>query len=216
LLATLSFVSCAAQTPFLADVSSLGDPKLWSLTNVERLAAPDEAGRRAVTLAPIGGNGSGSNVGLATVAGLTFSEGAIDVDLRGNGETSASFVGIAFGLTDAAHYEAIYFRPFRFRSTNPLERSHAVQYIAWPANTWEVLRQRSPGVYESAIDPVPDPAGWFHARIEVERSAIRVFVEGSSKPTLVVQRLTGASGSVALWVDSQPAAFANLQVRARQ
>ena len=172
-----------------------------------------EDGKQVLRLAPIGGNRKGSNIGMALVAGVTCAEGAIDVDLRGQGEGSASFVGVAFGVEDASRYEAVYFRPFRFRSTDAVERSHAVQYVAWPEHTWEALRAQFPGVYEAVIAPVPDPAGWFHAHIEIGYAQVKVFVDGAAQPTLVVNRLRHARGGVALWVDSQEGSFASLRIR---
>jgi hypothetical protein len=208
----LFLASCAGPTAIHPDISKLDDPAMWLVANADSHASSD-AGKRQVRLAPIGGNRKGSNVGLALVAGLSFAEGAIDVDLRGRGDADPSFVGIAFGVADPARYEAVYFRPFRFRSADAVERSHAVQYIAWPDHTWEALRSRSPGIYEAAIAPVPDPGGWFHARIEIDRTTVKVFVDGAAKPTLVVDRLRTAAGGVGLWVDSQAGSFANLEIR---
>jgi hypothetical protein len=193
------------------DVTRIDDARAWQVINAEAHTAIDHE-RRTVALAPVGGNRKGSNVGLALVTGVTFAEGAIDVDLRGQGEANASFLGIAFGVTDPAHYESVYFRPFRFRSQDPVERTHAVQYIAWPESSWEALRTRSPGVYETAIAPVPDPAGWFHAHVEIGRTTVRVFVDGAPQPTLVVHRLRSNGGGVGLWVDSQEGSFANLEI----
>ena len=210
-IAMLLLAACAGSTARRPDVSRIGDARIWNVVNGESRVAV-EAGRSVVTLAPVGGNHKGSNVALALVAGVTCTEGAIDVDLRGGGEAGASFVGIAFGVADPGRYEAVYFRPFRFRSSDAVERSHAVQYIAWPEHSWEALRARSPGVYETAIAPVPDPAGWFHAHIELGRTTVKVFVDGAAQPTLVVQRLRGEAGGVGLWVDSQPGSFANLQI----
>jgi hypothetical protein len=210
--AVLFLVSCAGRSAIRPDVTTIGDAGKWSVVNVEPRVAVED-GKHVLRLAPVGGNRKGSNVGMALVAGVTCAEGAIDVDLRGGGEASASFVGIAFGVADARRYEAVYFRPFRFRSADPIERSHAVQYVAWPEHTWEALRAQTPGVYEAAITPVPDPAGWFHARIEVGRTTVKVFVDGAAQPTLVVNRLAGANGGVGLWVDSQEGSFANLTIR---
>jgi len=204
-------VACAGETAIRPDVTRIGDAAAWSVSNAETHAAVED-GKQVLKLAPVGGNRKGSNVAMAIVSGLTFAEGAIDVDLRGQGEASASFLGIAFGVADGSKYEAVYFRPFRFRSTDAVEHSHAVQYIAWPENTWEALRTRSPGVYEAAIAPAPDPAGWFHARIEVSRTTVKVFVDGAATPALVVQRLAAANGRIGLWVDSQEGSFANLRV----
>jgi len=208
----LFLISCAGQSAIRPDVARIDDATTWSVVNAESHVALED-GKQVVKLAPIGGNRKGSNVGLALVAGVTCAEGAIDVDLRGQGEASASFVGVAFGVADATRYEAVYFRPFRFRSADAIDRSHAVQYVAWPEHTWEALRARAPGVYETAIAPVPDPAGWFHAHIEVGRDTVKVFVDGAAQPTLVVHRLRAASGGVGLWVDSQEGSFANLQIR---
>jgi hypothetical protein len=210
--AVLFLVSCAGPSAIRPDVARIGDATGWTVVHAESRVAVED-GKQVVKLAPVGGKRKGSNVGMALVAGVTCAEGAIDVDLRGQGEGRASFVGIAFGVADATRYEAVYFRPFRFRSTDAVERSHAVQYVAWPEHTWEALRAQSPGVYETAIVPAPDPAGWFHAHIEVGRATVKVFVDGAAQPALVVHRLRTDRGGVGLWVDSQEGSFANLEIR---
>jgi hypothetical protein len=173
-----------------------------------------EDGKRATRLSPTGGNMKGSNVAMALVDRSEFGEGTIEIDLKGNGNGQASFLGVAFSITDGKNYEAVYFRPFNFQTADAGHRAHAVQYVAWPEHTWEELRTRAPGVYESAVDPVPDPARWFHARIEVTQTKVSVFVDGAKKPCLVVDRLgSPRRGRVGLWVDSQEGAFANLQIR---
>lgn len=209
-IAALCLLACHA--PALAPHAP--DARSWTLVNGEATATVDE-GMSALRLAPHGGNKKGSNIALAVAHGVEFTTGTIEVDLKGNGEAQASFLGVAFGAGagDGASYEAVYFRPFNFRAGDAPHRAHAVQYIAWPEHTWEALRTATPGVYESAIDPAPDPARWFHARIEVAPATVRVFVDGSAQPCLAVDRLASATkGSVALWVDSQQGAFANLKV----
>jgi hypothetical protein len=211
---TVLMMSCAGSSSVVRpDVATIDDARAWTVANAESHAAV-EAGKHVLRLAPIGGNHQGSNVAIAMVSGLTMERGSVDVDLRGRGETDASFLGIAFGVADASRYEAIYFRPFRFRSQDPVDRAHAVQYIAWPEHTWEALRKRAPGVYEAPIAPVPDPAGWFHARIEIDRTTVKVFIDHAVQPTLVVSRLRTVPGGIALWVDSQEGSFANLEVTA--
>jgi predicted methyltransferase len=60
---------------------------------------------------------------------------------------------------------------------------------------------------------VPDPASWFHAHIEVGSDQVRVFVDRSQRPCLVVSRLrTPDRGGVGLWVDGYEGSFANLRV----
>ena len=166
-----------------------------------------------VRLKPHGDPAVGSNIGLALVNNLKFSEGTLEIDLRGGGKQEPSFVGLAFGVVDTKTFEAVYFRPFRFADDNPEARSHAVQYVAWPEYTWERLRREKPGVYEAAIQPVPDPAEWFHVRIHVTKQQVSVSVEGSANPCLVVDRLAHRTGDVGLWVDSMPGAFRHLRIQ---
>ena len=206
-------LSCAGGKEIVPDLSKINDATTWSVTNGEpHFAAEDGIG--VARLFPPGGNRPGSNVGMALVEGVEFSEGTIDVDLKGQGPERASFLGIAFGLADERAYEAVYFRPFNFASDDPSHRGHAVQYIEWPEHTWEALRTQSPGVYEAAIEPVPDPAGWFHSHIEVTKRTVSVFVNNAEEPCLVVNRLgSRESGRLGLWIDSAEGAFANLRIR---
>ena len=123
-----------------------------------------------------------------------------------------SFLGVAFHALDNKQLEGIYFRPFNFRADPPF-KTRAVQYISWPENTWQKLREQKPGVFENAVHPVPDPDGWFHARIEVEAKQVRVFVDNSAESSLVVERLTDRNtGGVGLWADIFDGGFANLKI----
>ncbi len=138
--------------------------------------------------------------GLAILDGITLSTGVIEFEVRGKNILQKSFVGVAFHGADEKTYEAVYFRPFNFKNEDPVRRSHAVQYISHPEFTWPRLRQEKPGMYEKPINPVPDPDGWFRARLVVSKSTVDVFVNGSSKTCLSVDRLTDRTdGWVALW-----------------
>jgi hypothetical protein len=204
---------CASLRP---DLGRFGEPGKWAVLNGETGTAVED-GVRVARLAPIGGNHQGSNFALAVVPRLRFREGVIEVDLRGNGEGRGSFLGIAFGVVDATTHEAVYFRPFNFRAADPDHHAHAVQYVAQPDFPWDRLRAERTGVYEKPLDPAPDPAAWFHARIEVTARHVTVFVNRASEPSLSVDRLAPArDGGVALWVDSQPGAFANLKIEPRR
>ena len=200
-------------TAFAPDLGKVGDATVWRVTNGEVRAA-QENGRLVVHLSPIGGNRKGSNVAMALVEGVEFAEGTLEVDLRGDPAGKASFVGIAFGATDGETHEAVYFRPFNFRSEDPARRVHAVQYVAWPEYTWERLRTEKPGAYEAPVAPVPDPLGGFHARVEVTATRVTVFVDGAERPCLALDRLGGRAGKgkVGLWVDSQEGSFADFRI----
>jgi hypothetical protein len=153
--------------------------------------------------------------GVAYVPGVEFANGTIQLDIRGKDVPQQSFVGIAFHGVDGTTYEAIYFRPFNFRTTDPARRLRAVQYIAEPAYPWQRLRAEHPGVYEQPVNPAPDPTGWFPVRVVVAGSQVSVFVGDATQPSLVVNRLSErAKGLVGLWVGNTSGGdFANLRIR---
>lgn len=190
------------------DLGRLNDAESWRLIDADASVEGP-----VVQLKPHGDPAVGSNIGLALVQNLKFSEGTLEIDLRGAGQHRASFLGLVFGVADAKTFEAVYFRPFRFVDDDPDTRSHAVQYVAWPEYTWEKLRKDKPGVYETAIQPVPDPAGWFHVRIEVTKQKVSVWVDGGTQPCLVADRLGRREGDVGLWVDSMPGDFRDLRIQ---
>ena len=152
--------------------------------------------------------------GVAYLQGVEFTNGTIECDIRGKDVQGESFVGIAFHGVDSATYDAIYFRPFNFRAADSARRVHAIQYISHPTYTWQKLRAEHPGAYERAVDPVPDPNGWFHVRIVVAGSQVRVFVAEATTPSLVVDRLSERKeGLVGFWVGNASSGdFANLRI----
>lgn len=143
-----------------------------------------------------------------------FSEGSIEFDLRGRNQLQKSFVGLAFHIQNDSVYDAIYFRPFNFRPEDTSRQSRAVQYISSPKNHWFTLRTAFPGKYENKVQPVPDPDGWFHVRIEVAGQEVKVYVNNSEMPSLSVTKLSSTtSGRLGLWVGNQSdAGFANLEI----
>jgi len=206
--ALLCVAVLSAQGSLAPDLGRVNDAKRWRVIDAD---ASEEGS--VLRLKPHGDRAVGSHIGLALVQNVKFSEGTLEIDLRGAGKQETSFLGLAFGVADARTFEAVYFRPFRFADDDPEARRHAVQYVAWPEYTWEKLRKDKPGVYEAAIQPVPDPTGWFHARIEVTKQKVSVSVDGSAQPCLVVDRLGHRQGDVGLWVDSMPGAFRNLRIQ---
>jgi hypothetical protein len=212
ILLTWSSVVTAKEQVITPDLSRINDGKSWHVINAD-YASATEAGRSVARLKAKGKPTTASNVGLALVEGLEFTEGTLEVDLKGLGKWERCFLGVAFSAVDGKTFEAVYFRPFNFLRDPESFRSHSVQYIAWPDNTWEKLREGQPGKFEARVKPVPDPAGWFHARVEVTNKKVRVWVEDAKEPCLVVDRLAGREkGQVGLWVDSHEGAFRNLKI----
>jgi hypothetical protein len=142
--------------------------------------------------------------GLAWWHGIDFDTGTIAFEVHGKNELQRSFVGVAFHgelASDEPTYEAVYFRPFNFAAEDPVRRRHMVQYVFPTEDAWQRLREEHPDRFERAVDPVPDPDHWFAARIEVTERTVRVYVAGSERPSLAVERLsTRRGGWVGYWV----------------
>jgi hypothetical protein len=153
--------------------------------------------------------------GVAYVRGVEIANGTIEFDVRGKDAQGQSFVGVAFYGVDSTTYDAIYFRPFNFRTEDAARRLRAVQYISHPAFTWNKLRAEHPGMYEQPVDPAPDPNGWFHVRVVLAGPRVSVYVGDATKPSLVVNRLSQRTkGRVGFWVGNNSAGdFANLRIR---
>lgn len=175
----------------------------------------DVKGRSALRIEPTKTEFSIADEWIVGLPGLSFTDGVIEFDALGQSEPPQSnFLGVAFHLVDAVTHEAVYFRPFNFRADDPDRKSHAVQYVSHPHHRWWDLREHSPLRYEQPIEPAPDGDAWFHARIEVDGSVVRAYVNGADTPSLVVTRL-GATGGVGvgLWVGpGRGGYFANLAV----
>jgi hypothetical protein len=152
--------------------------------------------------------------GFAIVQGAPFGEGTIEVDVRGEDVQQQSFVGIAFAIQNDSTYEAVYLRPFNFRTPDTARAKRAVQYISVPAWDWPRLRSETPGKYEQPVRPIPDPSGWVPLRLVVTRAQVSVYANGGAEPDLVVQRLGDVkAGPVAFWVGNNSRGdFAKLKV----
>lgn len=151
--------------------------------------------------------------GNAWLKDVTFTNGRIDIDLRGKNIPGQSFIGVAFSAQNDSDYECLYFRPFNFQNTDSLHRKHMVQYMSLPGHEWNVLRETHPLVFEKTISPAPDPTGWFHATIITDSDSLRVYVNAAAEPCLRVKRFKNHSGEkFALWCSDLPGDFANLVI----
>ena len=168
----------------------------------------DDGGKKAVRLSESQGDG------VAYLEGIEFANGTLEFDVRGKDVQQQSFVGVAFHGVDGTTYDAIYFRPFNFKTEDPARRIRAVQYISHPTYTWQKLRTEHPGQYEQPVSPVPDPNAWFHARVVVASPKVSVFINDAKEPSLVVTQLSDRKkGLVGLWVGNTSGGdFANLTI----
>jgi hypothetical protein len=171
-------------------------------------------GRGTVALTDASHKGVSSD-GIAWLKDVTFSSGTIEIELKGRDVLQKSFIGIAFHGVDTSAYDAVYFRPFNFNSTDPVRKIHAVQYVTHPEFPWYKLREEQNGKYEKAVSPAPGAEDWFHARIVVKGDEINVFVNKSATPSLTVKKLnTRTNGKIGICSFGEiPGDFANLVIR---
>jgi hypothetical protein len=191
------------------------------------LAALHAAGKlRAVNreVTKLAGDRSGVHVnenagpGVVWIEGTDFAEGAIEVDVRGRDVLQRSFVGIAFHRTDDNTYEAVYLRPFNFRTEDPDRRQHAVQYVALPDYDWPRLRKEFPEEFENPVDQSLAPADWVPLRIVVDGRTIQVYAGAVKTATLEARKLAQhGRGMIGLWTgNNSDGDFANLRVTAKK
>jgi hypothetical protein len=187
----------------------LRNVNLWTLSG-RTIETINENGKDGIKFSEAKGNG------LWLLNKYNFSEGSIEFDVKGRNVLQQSFVGIAFHYQNDSTYDAVYFRPFNFSNPDTARRSRAVQYISLPGFYWDKLRKDFPGKYENKVNPVPDPADWFHVKLVVSGKKISVFVNNSSTPSLSVEKLNNTkSGQIGLWVDNgSDGSFANLVITA--
>ena len=162
---------------------------------------------------------SGTGGGIVVVPDVVFHNGAIEVDVAGKPHTGApadarGFVGIAFRVNaDASKYEYTYIRPTNGRADDQVRRNHSAQYSSYPDYEWLRLRTEFPGKYESYVDLVPGE--WTHLRIEVKGVGMRLYVNGATQPTLIVNdlKMGDTQGSIALWIGvGTEAWFTNMRI----
>jgi hypothetical protein len=153
------------------------------------------------------------------VNGTQFRDGTIEVDVvtklvRPPGVKRPGFIGVAFrGRPDDSHYELLYLRPGNSSADDQAMRNHSVQYSYAPSFGWEKLRRNWPFIYESYADLQADE--WTKLKIEVHGREAKLYVNGSEKPSLIVDALKGEDlqGPIALWgYTGQEAYFSNLRI----
>ena len=194
--------SLSAQT-LTPDLKAVPDGKGWK-GNIGATKPIEKDGAPAIEF---------NNGGFVWLDGFEFSAGTIEFDAKGkSAPPQSSFVGVAFRVVDAATHDAVYFRPFNFRAADPARKSHAVQYHSLPQWPWDRLRKEKPDQFEKPIEPPPDGDAWFHAKVVVEKRQVKVFVNGATEPSLVVNELSDRpGGSVGLWCGGY-GVIANLKI----
>jgi hypothetical protein len=216
LMAAFALIAVGAAVRAVAAPSTPGvDPAALDLHNLKAEAA-DYLGRKAVRVTVIDPQ---KEAGLALLRGTDFQDGTIEADIALKittppGVRMPGFVGLAFRVKpDASAYDIVYLRPKNALADDQAMRNHAVQYCAEPDYGWYRLRREWAFVYESWADIAPET--WIHMRIDVAGRTAKVFLNGSAKPSLVVDGLKGSSlhGGVGLWgYAGEESYFSNVRI----
>lgn len=153
----------------------------------------------------------GKGSALLWLNNVGFKNGIVELDIKGKDVSGQSFLGLAFHGLDDKKYDAVYFRPFNFKSNQ--KGDNAIQYIDSPRNQWDVLRKKFPGKYESSVESVSDPDDWFHAKIMINYPEVKVYVNNAREPALVVEQISKRqAGRIGLWIDSDDGSFKKLVI----
>jgi len=154
---------------------------------------------------------------LVVLTSTDFKDGVIEVEVAGEPGIGAvvaarGFTGIAFRVAaDVSKFECFYLRPTNGRADDQVRRNHSLQYIS--SAPWQKLRSEFPEKYESYADLVP--AEWTKVRIEVSGVKAKLFVNGATQPSLIVNdlKLGDTKGAIGLWIGPGTVAhFANLKI----
>jgi hypothetical protein len=196
------------QTFPLRDTAGLIAPKV-------KTEAVKHLGRKSVRITMEGED----HEGLALLPGTDFQDGVIEADIAMKttvppGVRHPGFVGIAFrARPDASHYELFYLRPGNSEAPDQSMRNHSVQYVCEPGFGWYQLRREWPSVYESHAQLAKET--WTRVRIEVAGRSAKLYVNGSTKPSLVVDGMKGEDlhGAVGLWsFTCEESYFSNVRI----
>ncbi len=174
-------------------------------------------GKKAVRV--IGSNYNAEE--MAIIKDIVFNNGTMELDISGDrlpgtDTNFRGFIGLAFRLQhekDTLKYECFYLRPTLGRDEDQLRRNHSTQYISAPYFPWQLLRNETPGLYESYADMIPGE--WTHLKIIVEGQRAWLYINNASQPSLIVNdlKLGNSKGALALWIGpGTDGYFANLKI----
>jgi hypothetical protein len=181
------------------------NPSEWIIPRTDTLdyAFDQYQGQKALIMKRKFGNYKAGTV--AYPKNLNFKDGIIELDIAWAGD-KGGYVGFAFRIKDAHHYETVYFRPESSGTIN------AIQYMPEKKADFNWWDYESTKYQAKATLPLH---AWFHVKAIVKGGRLSVFVNNQSKPALVYNSLDSSlkSGSVGYWFgNSASGAYKNLVV----
>lgn len=154
------------------------------------------------------------------VAGSSFHNGIIEVDVRGAllpdaPDYARGFIGIVFRANETdSEFESFYIRPTNGRDCDdPVRRAHGCQYFSYPGYTFSYFREFGIVEYEGRVNTIALNE-WSHITAEIWDNRGLFSVDGA--PVLKVSGFkhgADARGSVGLYVDiGTDGWFKNLEI----
>ena len=217
LLTVLFAAGSSGQVSPTSQVFGLRDATGLTVTNGMKAEAVTYEGRKCVRITKDGLD----DQALAFLTGTEFQDGVIEADIAVKPTTppdvrNPCFIGIAFrAKADGSAYDLLYLRPGNSQAPDQAMRNHAVQYAAEPGFGWYRLRREWPAIYESSADL--EPRRWTKVKIEVAGRSAKLYLGGSTKPSLIVDGLKNQElrGAVGLWsFTNEDAYFSNVRITA--
>lgn len=141
---------------------------------------------------------------VAYPKGLNFTDGEIELDMASsNGQ---EYLGLAFRIQDAHHYQTLYFRPASTGTIN------AIQYMPEKKEDFNWWDYEAEKYQAKATLPATN---WFHVKAVVKGRELKVYVDNQAMPAMVYKELDPdlKQGSVGYWFgNSASCAYKNLTI----
>ncbi|HVV56372.1 MAG TPA: LamG-like jellyroll fold domain-containing protein [Mucilaginibacter sp.] len=180
-------------------------PKEWVFPETPGLSYGFETYRGAKALVLKKNFNSPKAAFIAYPKDLDFRDGEIELDIAS--ATGNDYLGLAFRVKDAHHYETLYFRPASSGTIN------AVQYMPEKQADFNWWDYEADKYQAKATLPA---RGWFHIKAVVKGRQLTVYINGQSKPAMVYTELDPEfkEGSVGCWFGNSAAcAYKNLVIK---
>jgi hypothetical protein len=142
---------------------------------------------------------------VAYPKGLNFTDGEIELDMASS--NGKEYLGLAFRILDAHHYQTLYFRPESSGTIN------AIQYMPEKKDEFNWWDYEADKFQAKATIPA---TAWFHVKAVVKGQTLTVYIDHQPKPAMVYTNLDPylKQGSVGYWFgNSSSCAYKNLIVK---
>ena len=142
---------------------------------------------------------------VAYPKGLNFTDGEIELDMASS--NGNEYLGLAFRIQDAHHYQTLYFRPASTGTIN------AIQYMPEKKDDFNWWDYEAEKYQAKAALPATN---WFHIKAVVKGRELKVYVDHQPTPVMVYKDLDPdlKQGSVGYWFgNSLSCGYKNLTVK---